>query len=192
MAYGLHRQHHAHGRLDRRSGGRQGLQGDRPRRRGSGTPAAGVLDVISSRRERDDVERLGALDPGVPWDTVLFTAKEAAYKAWFPMTGIVLSHDDIEVRLARDARFTAVARAGTAAGPRSGLGVRGQWARAHGRSSVSQSLAEHLPHAVRGLRRHRRQVGERGLAQPRIEQLPVRVPGDVRHGTSKSAVVTAP
>ena len=89
---------------------------------------AGVLDVISSRRERDDVERLGALDPGVPWDTVLFTAKEAAYKAWFPMTGIVLSHDDIEVRLARDARFTAVARAGTAAGPRSGLGVRGQWA----------------------------------------------------------------
>ncbi|HSO63883.1 MAG TPA: hypothetical protein VLQ78_02175, partial [Ornithinibacter sp.] len=37
----------------------------------------GVLDVIATRREQDEHERLVTLDPATPWDTVLFTAKEA-------------------------------------------------------------------------------------------------------------------
>ena len=41
---------------------------------------AGVLDVVASASERARVARWG-LDPGVPWETVLFSAKESAFKA---------------------------------------------------------------------------------------------------------------
>lgn len=88
----------------------------------------GVLDVIATRRERDEHERLVTLDPATPWDTVLFTAKEATYKAWYPLTGTVLDHDAVGVRVARDGRFTSVARAGVGSGARPSLRVRGRWA----------------------------------------------------------------
>lgn len=87
----------------------------------------GVLEVVASGRERAELERLGSLDPTTPWDTVLFTAKEATYKAWHPVTGILLSHDDVEVRVGGDGRFTAKARVGAGAGPRRTLHVRGRW-----------------------------------------------------------------
>ena len=88
----------------------------------------GVIDVVASRRERGDLEHLGTLGPATPWETVLFTAKEATYKAWYPLTGIVLSHGDIEVRLSGDSCFTAVVRTGAARGARGALRVRGRWA----------------------------------------------------------------
>ncbi|HET6967640.1 MAG TPA: 4'-phosphopantetheinyl transferase superfamily protein [Ornithinibacter sp.] len=88
----------------------------------------GVLDVVASSRERTDIERLRSLDPPTPWDTVLFTAKEATYKAWHPVTGILLSHDDVEVRLSPDGRFTSVASAASRPGARGALHVRGRWA----------------------------------------------------------------
>ena len=91
----------------------------------------GVLGVVASGPERADLDRLASLDPTTPWDTVLFTAKEATYKAWHPLTGILLSHDDVEVRVGEDGRFTARARAGARPGavrtPRT-LDVRGRWA----------------------------------------------------------------
>lgn len=86
----------------------------------------GVLDVVASRREQADLERLATLDPDTAWDTVLFTAKEATYKAWYPLTGVVLAHDDIDVHLRADGRFDGTARA-TAAGPRTTHRVRGRW-----------------------------------------------------------------
>lgn len=86
----------------------------------------GVLDVVASRRERADLERLATLDPPTAWDTVLFTAKEATYKAWYPLTGVVLAHDDIDVHLFADGRFAAEARA-TTAGTRTTHRVRGRW-----------------------------------------------------------------
>jgi 4'-phosphopantetheinyl transferase EntD len=90
---------------------------------------AGVLDVVASHHERTGLERLGSLDPDTPWDTVLFTAKEAAYKAWYPLTGVVLAHDDIEVRLSGDRLFVAEVRAPAATGhAEECLRVRGRWA----------------------------------------------------------------
>ena len=83
-----------------------------PARRGSGSGArrprasvstpsrpvplpTGVLEVVASDGERTALARLGGERPGIPWDTVLFSAKEATYKAWYPLTGIVVAHDAV-------------------------------------------------------------------------------------------------
>ena len=57
---------------------------------------AGVLVTVASAAER---RALAAHPPGVSWDRVLFSAKEAVYKAWFPLTGATLEFEDVEVRI---------------------------------------------------------------------------------------------
>ncbi|RVW03889.1 4'-phosphopantetheinyl transferase Npt [Rhodococcus xishaensis] len=55
----------------------------------------GVLDAVSLQEER---EWLGSVDPTVVhWDRLLFCAKEATYKAWFPMTGRWLGFEDANI-----------------------------------------------------------------------------------------------
>ena len=54
----------------------------------------GVLDAISLPAERSE---LGALSAGVHWDRVLFCAKEATYKAWFPLTHRWLGFEDAHI-----------------------------------------------------------------------------------------------
>ncbi|MDJ1137466.1 4'-phosphopantetheinyl transferase family protein [Streptomyces iconiensis] len=46
----------------------------------------GMLPVISLPTEQRRLLALGAAYPDVPWDRLLFSAKEAVYKAWFPLT----------------------------------------------------------------------------------------------------------
>jgi len=47
----------------------------------------GLLAEVAGAAERACLTGLGAARPGVPWDRVLFCAKEAAYKAWYSRTG---------------------------------------------------------------------------------------------------------
>ncbi len=47
----------------------------------------GVLAAITLPAERARLRRLAADRPGVPWDRLLFSAKESVYKAWFPSPG---------------------------------------------------------------------------------------------------------
>ncbi|RVW03585.1 4'-phosphopantetheinyl transferase Npt [Rhodococcus spongiicola] len=55
----------------------------------------GVLDAVSLQEER---EWLGTVDPTVVhWDRLLFCAKEATYKAWFPLTGRWLGFEDANI-----------------------------------------------------------------------------------------------
>ncbi|MGE2734046.1 4'-phosphopantetheinyl transferase family protein [Mycolicibacterium vaccae] len=54
----------------------------------------GVLDAISLPIERSE---LGALPDGVHWDRVLFCAKEATYKVWFPLTHRWLGFEDAHI-----------------------------------------------------------------------------------------------
>jgi 4'-phosphopantetheinyl transferase EntD len=62
----------------------------------------GVLDLVAAPTE------LAGLPVGGPcWDRVLFCAKEALYKAWFPLTGRWLGFDEARVTLAPDGTFTA-------------------------------------------------------------------------------------
>ncbi len=54
----------------------------------------GVLDAISLPEERSE---LTALPAGVHWDRILFCAKEATYKAWFPLTKRWLGFEDARI-----------------------------------------------------------------------------------------------
>lgn len=54
----------------------------------------GVLDAISLPEERSEV---AALSAGVHGDRILFCAKEATYKAWFPLTKRWLGFEDAHI-----------------------------------------------------------------------------------------------
>jgi 4'-phosphopantetheinyl transferase EntD len=54
----------------------------------------GVLDAVSLPEERRELEVLGA---GLHWDRILFCAKEATYKAWFPLTRRWLGFEDAHI-----------------------------------------------------------------------------------------------
>ncbi|GAA3819921.1 4'-phosphopantetheinyl transferase [Sphaerisporangium flaviroseum] len=59
----------------------------------------GVLDAISLPEERDSLRRLAAQHPRVHWDRLLFSAKESAYKAWFPLTKRWLDFEDVLITI---------------------------------------------------------------------------------------------
>jgi 4'-phosphopantetheinyl transferase EntD len=64
----------------------------------------GVLDAISLPVERSE---LGALPAGLHWDRILFCAKEATYKAWFPVTRRWLGFEDAHITFTVDDGGTA-------------------------------------------------------------------------------------
>lgn len=57
----------------------------------------GVLDAISLEAERRQIEAMAALPIGLHWDRILFCAKEATYKAWFPLTKRWLGFEDAHI-----------------------------------------------------------------------------------------------
>lgn len=57
----------------------------------------GVLDQISSAGERAHLAELTEARPGVPWERLLFSAKESVYKVWSPRTGAWLGFEEAEV-----------------------------------------------------------------------------------------------
>ena len=60
----------------------------------------GVLNAISLPVERYEI---GALPGGLHWDRILFCAKEATYKAWFPLTERWLGFEDAHITFDVDA-----------------------------------------------------------------------------------------
>lgn len=62
---------------------------------------AGPLPAGVERRVLGGDERLwlASAPAGVPWDRVIFSAKESVYKAWFPLTGRWLGFDDAVVTI---------------------------------------------------------------------------------------------
>lgn len=65
----------------------------------------GVLDAVARPEERDRLAELALSDPAVHWDRLLFCAKEATYKAWFPLARRWLGFEDAVVTPGRDGRF---------------------------------------------------------------------------------------
>jgi 4'-phosphopantetheinyl transferase EntD len=49
-------------------------------------PEGGMLKVIANDSERAYLGDLAVRIPGICWDRLLFCAKEAVYKTWFPLT----------------------------------------------------------------------------------------------------------
>ena len=60
----------------------------------------GVLKAISLPAERHEI---GALPTGLHWDRILFCAKEATYKTWFPLTSRWLGFEDAHITFDVDA-----------------------------------------------------------------------------------------
>lgn len=54
----------------------------------------GVLGAISLAEERSE---MAALPGGMHWDRILFCAKEATYKAWYPLTKRWLGFEDAHI-----------------------------------------------------------------------------------------------
>ncbi|MBB1013646.1 4'-phosphopantetheinyl transferase EntD [Dietzia kunjamensis] len=64
--------------------------------------AAGVLEAVSLPEEAAWVRAARAEVADVAWDALLFTAKEATYKAWFPLTHRWLGFGDAHITLVPD------------------------------------------------------------------------------------------
>lgn len=64
----------------------------------------GVLDAVSLPAERVE---LAALEGGLHWDRILFCAKEATYKAWFPLTHRWLGFEDAHISFTLDSSGTS-------------------------------------------------------------------------------------
>ncbi len=59
----------------------------------------GVLTAVTSVRERRVLRRVGSRVPGRELGTVLFSAKESVYKAWYPLAGRFLDFDEVDMHL---------------------------------------------------------------------------------------------
>jgi len=57
----------------------------------------GVLGEIAEAEERVWLDALMHAEPAVHWDRLVFSAKEAVYKTWFPLAKRWLNFEDAEV-----------------------------------------------------------------------------------------------
>ncbi|MEO3974780.1 4'-phosphopantetheinyl transferase superfamily protein [Streptomyces sp. CAU 1734] len=88
----------------------------------------GVLAVISRPEEASWVAAGGA-GPGVCWDRLLFSAKEAVYKVWYPLTGKELDFGEALVGFHASGGFTVrFLVPGPVVGGRELTGLAGRWA----------------------------------------------------------------
>jgi 4'-phosphopantetheinyl transferase EntD len=89
----------------------------------------GVLGAVASDAERSVLRTLAAAAPGVHWDRMLFSAKESAYKAWFPLTHRWLGFEDAHVTIdPADGTFTVrLLVDGPAVNGAVLTGFRGRW-----------------------------------------------------------------
>lgn len=68
-----------------------------------------VLEVVSTPWERTRLAGLGSGGGAPSWDRLLFSAKEALYKAWSSLVGNWLDHQEAQIVLRPDeATFTAL------------------------------------------------------------------------------------
>jgi 4'-phosphopantetheinyl transferase EntD len=66
-----------------------------------------ALDLVMRDEERTRLLALADASPGLHWDRILFCAKEAVYKAWFPLTRRWLDFADVSATVHVDGTFRA-------------------------------------------------------------------------------------
>jgi 4'-phosphopantetheinyl transferase EntD len=66
-----------------------------------------ALDLVLREEERAQLQALAAASPDLHWDRILFCAKEAVYKAWFPLTRRWLDFADVSTTVRPDGTFWA-------------------------------------------------------------------------------------
>ncbi|MEV7783597.1 4'-phosphopantetheinyl transferase superfamily protein [Kitasatospora sp. NPDC088351] len=68
---------------------------------------ADVLEAVALPGEQDRISKLLADHPQLPWDRLLFSAKESVYKTWFPLTGLFLDFHEADLTFHPDGTFRA-------------------------------------------------------------------------------------
>jgi 4'-phosphopantetheinyl transferase EntD len=94
----------------------------------------GVLDVVATPAEQAVLAGIARLEDGPCWDRLLFSAKEAVYKAWCPEVCQWLDPQETEIVL-RPGRstFTALlSRDGMRFGGQPITRLQGRWVRRRG------------------------------------------------------------
>jgi 4'-phosphopantetheinyl transferase EntD len=91
----------------------------------------GVLDLVATPAEQDRLAAPTPVRDGPNWDRLLFSAKEALYKAWFPLVGVWLDHQEAEIHFhPHEATFTALlSRDGLIVNGRQVHRLHGRWTR---------------------------------------------------------------
>ncbi|WP_405757372.1 4'-phosphopantetheinyl transferase family protein [Streptomyces sp. NBC_01420] len=93
----------------------------------------GMPESIALPAERARLAELARERPGLAWDRLLFSAKEAVYKAWFPLTGRLLDFPEAEIRIDAGGTFRAVLLVpGPVVGGRAVRVLHGRWAAGRG------------------------------------------------------------
>jgi 4'-phosphopantetheinyl transferase EntD len=94
----------------------------------------GVLDLVATPTEHDRLAAVPMESDSTHWDRLLFSAKEAVYKAWFPLVGEWLDHQQAEIIFYPQAgNFTALlSRDGLIADGRHIRRLHGHWVRERG------------------------------------------------------------
>jgi 4'-phosphopantetheinyl transferase EntD len=92
------------------------------------------LDLVATPAEQ---VRLACIEPAPDsphWDRLLFSAKEALYKAWFPLVGDWLDHQEAEIHFhPQDRTYTALlTRDGLMINGRHIHRLHGRWTRERG------------------------------------------------------------
>ncbi|WP_249933915.1 4'-phosphopantetheinyl transferase superfamily protein, partial [Kocuria sp. 2SI] len=95
----------------------------------------GTLELIASPVEISGLRALDSLWPKVAWDRLLFSAKEAIFKAWFPMTGHWLNYHECTLTIESDtATFTGRLHLDSSIRAHFGIDmVEGRWGISKGR-----------------------------------------------------------
>jgi 4'-phosphopantetheinyl transferase EntD len=100
-----------------------------------------ALDLVLREEEHERQLELADAYPFMHWDRILFCAKEAVYKAWFPLTRRWLDFEDVSTTVHLDGTFWA-RRVG---GPRvAGVdldGFSGRWAVGRGLVVAATSVS---------------------------------------------------
>lgn len=85
--------------------------------------AQGLLQMVTSARERADIEHREAHAPAIAWDRVLYCAKRAVVKAHHPLLGELVHPGDVLVKLRDNGSFLGAIASGDAdAQPEMALG----------------------------------------------------------------------
>jgi 4'-phosphopantetheinyl transferase EntD len=94
----------------------------------------GVLDLVATPTERDRLAGIQVETDNPNWDRLLFSAKEAVYKAWFPLVHEWLDHQEAEILFEPQAgTFAALlSRDGLVVNGRPIRRVQGRWVRDRG------------------------------------------------------------
>lgn len=90
---------------------------------------AGSLDdaVVREICRADELAHLRSMSaPPSGWPKLLFAMKEAAYKAWYPETGVSLAFEEMRINVTADRHFIAEVTSGKAATP--GMTIPGRFA----------------------------------------------------------------